>query len=143
MDEYMTCQIFHTPTVVLMAGLPGAGKTTLAHALGQDLHWPILDKDKLKLAFLKTGMTDIQAGMLAYEAVFTLMHDLLVRQQLSVIIDSATLHLFILEHVTEIAYTAQAQLKIILCTIESDIRAQRLNQRTTDLAQHVAEPDRK
>jgi signal recognition particle GTPase len=40
------------PTLLLMAGLPGAGKTTLALALGRILHWPVVDKDTLKSTLL-------------------------------------------------------------------------------------------
>jgi len=35
-------------TLVLMAGLPGAGKTTLAYALGRELGWQVIDKDTYK-----------------------------------------------------------------------------------------------
>ncbi len=36
------------PTLVLMAGPPGAGKTTLALAVSRALGWPVVDKDTLK-----------------------------------------------------------------------------------------------
>jgi predicted kinase len=36
--------------VVVVAGLPGAGKTTLANALAPELGWPLLSKDAIKEA---------------------------------------------------------------------------------------------
>jgi shikimate kinase len=35
-------------TLVLMAGLPGAGKSTLASALSRELDWHVIDKDRHK-----------------------------------------------------------------------------------------------
>ena len=124
-----------------MAGLPGTGKTTLSDALGRELRWPIINKDELKQTFLNMGETNIRAGAMAYETVFTLTRDLLVRQKLSIILDTASLHLFILEHATKtVQATINAHLKIILCIVNSDIRAQRLRTRTGAITQHMAEP---
>lgn len=36
--------------IVLLAGLPGTGKSTLAHALAEDLHGAILSKDAIRHA---------------------------------------------------------------------------------------------
>jgi predicted kinase len=128
------------PTLVLMAGLPGTGKSTLSQALGRELGWPVINKDELKRTFLNMGETDMRAGIMAYETVFTFTHDLLVRQQLSIILDTASLYPFILEYATRIASEANAGLKIVLCLLESDLRAQRLKERTGAVNQHVAEP---
>lgn len=128
------------PILVLMAGLPGTGKTTLAEALGRELGWPVINKDELKRTFLKMGEVDMRAGVMAYETVFTLTHDLLVRQQLSIILDTASLYPFILEYAMRIAYEASACLKIVLCLLESGLRAQRLKERTGAITQHIAEP---
>ena len=38
------------PTLVIVSGAPGSGKTTLAHRLAVDLHMPLLSKDELKEA---------------------------------------------------------------------------------------------
>jgi predicted kinase len=113
------------PTLVLMAGLSGAGKTTLAVQLGALLRWSVLSKDTLK-PILMTKTTEEVAGFLAYEAAFALAHDMLVRQQLSIIIDSSAHHLFILNRAREIAQAANARLVVILCLANGIIRTQRL-----------------
>src|SRR5437588_416046 len=79
-------------TFVLMAGLPGAGKSTLARALGRDLHWYVIDKNRHKEVLMEQGLNDEKAGNVAYELAFATAHDVLARQQASVILDSVALH---------------------------------------------------
>lgn len=38
----------HAPLALALAGLPGAGKSTLARRLSQVLGWPLLDRDQLR-----------------------------------------------------------------------------------------------
>lgn len=119
------------PTLVLMAGLPGAGKTTLAFALGRELGWPVLDKDHYKRFFLSSmNMIDELASALAYEIAFELAYNIVVEQRLSVIFDSAALHEFVMRHAHDIAAAADAQLKVILCSAAGDMRRSRVTQRT-------------
>jgi predicted kinase len=42
------------PLLVIVTGIPGAGKSTLAHRLGQELRLPVLMKDTIKEALLET-----------------------------------------------------------------------------------------
>src|SRR5713226_6753303 len=127
----MAKQPDHKPTLVLMAGLPGAGKTTLAVALGRVLQWAVLDKDLLKLSLLKLqlGMPEEETGRIAYELLFVLAEDILVRQRSSVILDTSAHLPFILRHSIRIAAIAEAQMKTILCTAPSDLRRERLTSR--------------
>jgi predicted kinase len=116
-------------TLVLMAGLPGAGKTTLASKLGRDLGWHVIDKDKLKERLLQQGMGDEQAGFAAYNQSFDAALDALMKQQ-SVILDSAALHPFILDNAKGIVCNIEnAQLKVILCVADRNLRNRRLRNR--------------
>lgn len=45
-------------TFVLMAGLPGAGKTTLARALAERLRGAVLNKDEVRAALFPGSLTD-------------------------------------------------------------------------------------
>lgn len=53
-----------------MAGLPGAGKTTLADALVRRTGWPVLSVDPVEAALLRAGVgADQPTGLAAYLAV--------------------------------------------------------------------------
>jgi predicted kinase len=117
------------PTLVLMAGLPGAGKTTLALALGDALRWLVLDKDMYKSLFATMGMIDALASAMAYELLFDVAQDILMRQNMSAIFDSSALHPFVLDHALAMTHRADAQLKVILCSVDYEERTSRLNRR--------------
>ena len=117
------------PTLVLMAGLPGSGKTTLALAIGRSQGWPVIDKDTLKSPLLTLGVSNEIAGPASYELLFEIARDLLVYQHLSVILDSPAGYLIVLEKARTIASQAAAHLKIIMCTASSELRSQRITTR--------------
>ena len=125
----MNNHMVDVPTLVLMAGLPGVGKSTLAAQLGAMLHWLVLDRDIIKTAMIDTGMDEEQAGWIAYEMFFALAEDIIMQQHHSIILDTSALRPFILERATAIARSASAQLKVILCTADSATRVSRLRQR--------------
>lgn len=117
-------------TLVLMAGLPGAGKTTLAYALQDELGWQVIDKDRYKERLLKQGWNDVHAATTAYDISFDMIHNTLVRQRESVVFDTAALYLFISDTAQEIVYnTPDAQLKVIFCVADRDLRNHRLRTR--------------
>lgn len=125
----------------MMAGLPGAGKTTLAGELERELGWQVIDKDEYKIGLLNQGMDDDHAANTAYERSFNEIRTALVEQRISVIFDTAALHLFILDTVKEIVNCAtDAQLKVILCVVDRDLRNERLRSRGEQHTRITADP---
>lgn len=112
-----------------MAGLPGAGKTTLALELGAMLQWPVLSRDTLRSSLMMVEIVERVAGFAAYELLFALAHDLLVQQQLSIILDCSSVYPFILYRSAELARKANAQLRVVRCAVDDAVRGQRLNER--------------
>lgn len=119
----------HDLTLVLMAGMPGTGKTSLALALGQIRGWPVIDKDSLKSPLLTGGVSPELAGPASYMLMLEIAQDLLVKQHLSVILDSPGRFPFVLERVKEMTEQVGARLKIIQCVAPRELRNQRLTGR--------------
>lgn len=117
------------PTLLMLAGLPGTGKSTLAAALAQRLRWPIIDKDVVNTVLLGGDIAQAQAATLAYEVALTLTATFVVQQRLSVILDTAGRQPFILERATTIAHMAGGRLVVIRCVAPHQQRQARLSSR--------------
>ena len=129
-------------TFALMAGLPGVGKSTLAYALSRVLNWHVIDKDRHKEILLKQGWDDETAGIATYELAFETARDVLMKQQASVILDSAALHTFILEKALNIVeYVSNVRLKVILCIADHDLRNKRLRSRPLQITNIRVNPE--
>ena len=73
--------------IVQMHGEPGSGKSTIARELGGALPAIVIDKDVIKAALLRAGISEAQAAPAAYEAFFALAADL-ASQGHSIILDN-------------------------------------------------------
>lgn len=119
------------PTLVLMAGYGGSGKTTLAHALATQLRWPVLDKDVLKAQLVRTlhGLPEDDVSLVAYDILFAQAQDILVLQRLSVILDTSAVFPRVATRAHQLMRMTDARLKIILCKATQHVRQVRLQQR--------------
>ncbi len=121
-----------TLTLTLMAGLPGVGKSTLAHLLGKELDWTVIKKDEVKEQLLRDGLGDDAASFKAYNLSFKAAREEL-KQNRSVILDTAALHSFILKEAQEIIsdmMPARVRLKVLFLVVaDRDLRNERIQQR--------------
>jgi len=113
-----------------MAGLPGAGKTTLALALGRALGWPVVDKDTLKSSLLLGDALEELAGPASYRLLLAMGRDLCARQGLSVILDSPGRFATVLDEARAIAQEAGGNVAVLRCVASQPLRDQRLRART-------------
>jgi predicted kinase len=100
--------------VVQMHGVPGSGKSTLARALGQEINAVVLDKDVIKAALLRSGLSEEQAAPASYEAFFALARAL-TQQGRSVILDNPVYWPGIEENWRAVAAEAGSPLLMIEC----------------------------
>ncbi|HEV2659907.1 MAG TPA: AAA family ATPase [Ktedonobacteraceae bacterium] len=134
----MKCfECFHKskPTLVLMAGLPGTGKTTLANKLGQRLHWQVIDKDGIKEQYMLEGFSDDDAARYAYDESFARISTFLTIAKVSVVLDSSAIPEFVWDTAKKIAHTADANVKVLHCAVDNTIRVRRLQEREPRLSQ--------
>ncbi|MDP9410760.1 MAG: AAA family ATPase [Actinomycetota bacterium] len=127
------------PTLVLMAGPPGAGKTTLALAVSRVLGWPVIDKDTLKSSMLAAGVSEEIAGRASYDLMFDVGRDLLLHQGLSVILDSPAGYPLVIRRAQELARGAGAELRFVLCLAGHAVRSGRLAGRIARPSQWTAD----
>src|SRR5258707_4539773 len=128
------------PTLLLMAGFAGAGKTTLATKLKEeflqcgDQSWEVLDKDLLKRKHLEEGQEVELAGWKAFEDLFNLIAQKAINNKKSVIIDTSNERPFIHENILVLLEhmhrdNIQANFNIILCVASKEKRSERLDER--------------
>lgn len=127
-------------TIIVLAGMPGAGKSTIGLALSRALGIPMLDKDTLKATLLAAGIEEQVAAPTAYELFFALARDLVLLQGQSVILDSPTIFPRILDNARALANEVNGTIKIIGCRISFEARQQRLATRVGKVSQLSADP---
>jgi predicted kinase len=132
------------PLLIVFAGLPGTGKSSLARAVARELRAVYLDKDTLKdcaiavAREMKIEQGPNLAGPLSYELLVVLARDNL-SLGLSVVLDSPAGYRQFREKVSDLAKARKANLKLIecICTDESLLR-QRVEGRGRELPPYRA-----
>lgn len=121
------------PHLIVMSGLPGSGKSTIAEQLAKRLHVPIFSVDPIESAIVKAGIAkSFETGLAAYLVAATLA-DEQVKLGNSVIIDAVNAEEEGKEVWRELAKTHGVELTILLVTLESSIHKQRLESRVRNL----------
>jgi predicted kinase len=130
------------PLLIVFAGLPGTGKSSLARAVAREMRAVYLDKDTVKdcavrlAREMKLDQGHELAGPLSYELLVDLARDNL-SVGLSVVLDSPAGYRLFREKVGRLAQTGKADLKLIecICTDESELR-DRVEARGRELPSH-------
>ena len=126
------------PSLIVFAGLPGTGKSSLARAVARDLQAVYLDKDTIKGCIIavaeqmKIGQGLQLSGPLSYELLVTIAKDNLVLGR-SVVLDSPAAYQIFRDKVKQLARSLKVNLRLIecICTDERLLR-QRLESRWAD-----------
>jgi predicted kinase len=123
--------VIKKPLLVVVAGRPGSGKTTLAHILARKIRCPAICRDEIKEGFVNTMKSsheflgkDVNQGI--YGTFFEILEFLLTKQ-ITVVAEAAFQHhlwappLERLSHLSEI--------KIIICMVNPQLARSRFVQR--------------
>jgi uncharacterized protein len=115
--------------VVLVGGLPGSGKTTLARALGEELGWAVLSSDVVRRD-LAPGVDRYtpQAMAAVYEELFRQARGHL-RRGTSVILDASWINADERAQAAQVGTQMQAELVELECACAGNIAAERLRHR--------------
>jgi predicted kinase/ribosomal protein S18 acetylase RimI-like enzyme len=114
------------PIIVMLAGLPGTGKTTLAYALARALGLIVLDKDLVNTALISAAINQSIAGPLSYDVLLDLAEDMVAVQRHSVILDTAGRQPIILDRALQITTKASAMLRVIRLAAPREVRLRRM-----------------
>lgn len=128
--------------LIVFAGLPGTGKSTLARAVARELHAAYFDKDTIKDAAI--GLARARkleggaefAGALSYELLVPLAKDNLTLG-LSAVVDSPAGYRAFQEQVEDLARQLKVELRLVECitTDEAELK-QRIERRGETLPDH-------
>lgn len=117
-------------TLVIFSGLPGVGKSTLAHRLAQELRWPLLSIDDV------TGPIPENAGISFWDsrvAVLLRLTEVQLELGLSVIVDSVFMNLD-RNHAQELARKYNVHFRPIYVYLSDDeIWKQRVRERYAEM----------
>jgi predicted kinase len=126
--------------LIAMAGLPGAGKSTIAEIVGSRLGFALLSVDPIESAILSAGIDSDQPTGLAAYLVAEAIADAALANGLSIIIDAVNAVDPAREQWVELAAKHQQRLRFIevVCS-DPEIHRARLESRDRNLA-HLPDP---
>ncbi len=125
----------NTQCLIQMSGMPGAGKSTIAHEIRRYIGAIVLDLDVCKSVVLDNGVAFETSGRVAYMTLWALARSILI-QGASVILYSPCRFQWILDNGRQVAADAGVHYRYIECMTEdiAEIR-RRLQQRPRQRSQ--------
>lgn len=128
------------PLVVVMAGLPGAGKSTLAEIIGGRLSATIVSVDPIEVSILRAGIgSDQPTGLAAYLVAETMAEQVLLAGH-SVVIDAVNAVEPARLQWRDLAARTGAKLRVVeaVCSDE-ELHRERLAKRSPAIAAYAVE----
>lgn len=121
------------PKLIIIAGLPGSGKSTIAEGLAEKLAVPLFSVDPIESAIIKSGLEkSFETGLAAYLVAEALAGEQLKRG-LSVIIDAVSPVQEARDMWHNLARTQNATLMIIECVLQKELHKQRIEARIRNM----------
>lgn len=126
--------------LIAMAGLPGAGKSTIAEVIGNRLGYALLSVDPIESAIISAGIDPDQPTGLAAYLVAEAIADAALANGQSIIVDAVNAVDPAREQWVELAEKHGEKLRFIevVCS-DQDLHRERLESRNRNLA-HVPDP---
>lgn len=119
------------PSLIVVTGRPGSGKTTLAHTLARKVGCPAICRDEIKEGFVNTMKSSHESlgkdvNQAIYDAFFEIV-DFLLTKQITLVAEAAFQHhlwTLPLERLSQISH-----IKIIVCVVDPHLARSRFVQR--------------
>ncbi|MDF3055884.1 MAG: hypothetical protein K0R17_99 [Rariglobus sp.] len=118
------------PTLTIVTGRPGAGKTTLARKLAEHIHCPLIGRDMIKEGIVNTtGDKGAPGGSLAMDACITFFAtiELLLKNRVTLVAEGFLGPQLWGQHMPGL--TAIARVRLIQCQADPDLAHSRMIQR--------------
>jgi predicted kinase len=122
------------PSLIVLSGLPGSGKTALAEGLSRNLSIPVFSVDPIEAAMWRAGLDKSDTGVAAYEVVHALADEHL-RLRIPAIVDAVNPVEAPRAAWRKLASKHRVTLKIIECVCSDEtILRQRIESRVRSVA---------
>ena len=119
--------------LIIISGLPGSGKSTVAESLAQKLLVPLFSVDPIESAILKSGIErSFETGLAAYLVAQTLAGEQL-KYGISVIIDAVSAVQEARDMWHNLARQQKATLIILECVLDKKIHRKRIEARIRNI----------
>jgi predicted kinase len=123
-----------TPTLIVVSGPPGSGKTTLAHELAAALGCPVISRDEIKqgMAQATPGFTGAHGDELTRRTfpVFFAVLELLLRSGVTTVAEAAFQDHLWRPELDKLR--SLAEIRVVHCTVAADVAFARITRREQD-----------
>ena len=120
------------PSLTLVTGRPGAGKTTLARKLAPAIHCPLLSRDDIKEGIVNTtgnrGTPNDNTTLLTFETFFDTI-EFLLKRNVTLVAEAAFQHHRWAPKIDRLQNLAD--IRVIICQIEPKLANERIQLRRT------------